>query len=240
MTEATPKVSASKNRETEKRQLALEQIGRNQSEQHYLDSFKGEDVDTVRIHAVSTYSTKFMSTDDQFTLAVDKVAFPELKSALLPRTPDLSRYESESAEIFDYASTFSMNDGDKAALGHLLQSMRDGSVHQYIMEDGPKVVTYMSEGSSAKVQFDFDFYNGSSFSGEEGVPSISASFVLSSVKDPNEYTPKLTWNYVLTLHCKEDKPPKDNVIKAEYEVFQNAMRAVLVSLGILPSKLIVE
>ena len=245
----TPKVAPppKRNKEEEKRAATRHQIRRNQNPRCFKVPYKDTEIDAVEVFPIFPYSTKFMSTDDQFTLAVDKVGFPEFKIALLPAVPDDAHYRRGGAEFWDYSSQLSLNDGDKQALARLLTAFKDGQ-HRSFCFDNPngedvEIIAYMYSGTAKLIQFNFDMYHGDVFSGVSGVPGITASFILKPREEDNpyeEYTSKLEWDYLLTIHRNNPETPRDSELKPEYELFQKIPRAAIVTLGILPSKLDLE
>ena len=71
--------------------------------------------------AVDSYSTRFLKIDDQFLLAVDKIAFPEVKGGFRPSP----QFKASRTEYIDwpgivFSSTFSLNDGDENAYRKLV------------------------------------------------------------------------------------------------------------------------
>ena len=236
-----------RSKEEEKRAVARAQIHANQGTAISRRAYNGNYIISSEVFPIAPYSTKFMSTDDQFTLAVDKVAFPEFKVALIPAAVDDSHYLRRGCTFWDYASLLSLNDGDKVALAHLLSAFKDGQHRSFIYNnpDGEDVefIAYMYSGTAKLIQFNFDMYHGDIFSGIDGIPGITASFILRPREEDNpyeEYTSKLEWNYVLTIHRNDPDTPRDSDLKPEYELFQRILRAVIVNLGILPSKLDLE
>ena len=268
--------SSNATRETKKRQIAQEQIDANLSSKAIEIDVCGKKALQTIISRMDPYSTKFMSPDDQFVLAVDRVDAPEVKTALMPEFMPTDGYLNPSVkDEYDYAAHLSLNFGDKDALYTLEAKESAAPVRCYMFADGgngdyPDGTAdnvSMEEAKAAiaespwrgkditeedlediefvleykyqdeyELKFIFDLYDGGKISGDPKVPSISASFVV--VNEYNQYTQeRKKWEYVITLHVDENKKPKDAVTKENYLKLQRFMRAIIVTMGILPSKL---
>lgn len=266
-------------RETKKKQTAQRQIDINLATKPTEIKVCGRKALQTIISPMEPYSTKFMSPDDQFVLAVDRVDSPEVKNALMPEFIPTDDFIDPKAKTgYDYAAHLSLNFGDKDSLHTLEAKTASAALRCYMFGDGKSgertekekseyenmsdeeiiegivksayygknitekdlgnidfVLEYKYE-SDYELKFVFDLYDGGEMSGNPKIPSISASFVV--VNEYDQYTnEQKKWEYVITLHVDENKKPKDAVIKQSYLKLQRFMRAIIVTMGILPSKL---
>ena len=104
------------------------------------DIFAPDGTITHRKHlfSVDSYSTRFLSSEDQLLLAIDKIAFPEFKSGLRP-FHDFGEGENRF-DIWNglaFGSVFSLNDGDKNALTKLIQSFPHAMKERYVFTIDP-------------------------------------------------------------------------------------------------------
>lgn len=232
-------------REARKRERAQEQIDANLSCTVELTEKAGKKTALTRLYPMDNYSTKFMTPADQVVLAIDKVDTPEVKAGMMPQESDSSQYLDSTAIVYDYATHLSLNDGDPDAFKSLKSKMQSHPLRMYAFKELPAeigiasddfVIAYMKQVSPTGIGFMFDMYDKGEVSGNIDVPSATASIELSKERSENgEYV--LKWEYVITMHSEENKKPKDTVIKSEYMKLQAFMRAIIVTLGILPSNL---
>lgn len=232
-------------REAKKREKAQEQIDANLSLGVEEADKSGRKVALTKLFPMDSYSTKFMTPADQVVLAVDKVDAPEVKAGMIPQDSDTSQYVDGQSEVYDYATHLSLNDGDADAFRSLKFKMQAHPVRMYAFAELPDgtgmkeddfVIAYMKQISATGIGFFFDLYDGGEVSGNEDVPSASASVELTKEADENG-NPFIKWEYVIVMHSGENKKPKDTVVKAEYLKLQAFMRSIIVTLGILPSNL---
>lgn len=267
-------------REIRKRRLVQAQIDANLDSTSQKIDVCGRPAKRTIIYPMDMYSTKFMTPEDQFVLAVDRVESPEVKAALAPDIMETEQYVDKYDEsVFDYVARLSLNGGDQGALKTIESKLYDVDLRCYMFPDGnegedfeinekmvadyeatselhfddskrvwtdqditekdlpnTKFVLMYKQQTNDKMDIMFDLYDGGSLSGNPGVPSASASMTIE--KDPTSYSQdKLKWEYIISIHVKENKKPKDAIIKAIYLVLQRFMRAIIVTLGIIPSKL---
>lgn len=231
-------------REAKKRAEAQDQIDANLSMPAEVKEDNGATIITTRLFPMGSYSTKFMTADDQLVLAVDKIDAPEVKVGMTPQAADTARYLNPNAEVYDYATHLSLNDGDPAAFKTISSKMEASTLRKYMFETVPEdrgiteddfVLFYLRKIEGDGIGFTFDMYDGGKISGSESVPSATASIELS--KEYTERGVRLHWEYVVIMHSDENKKPKDALIKSEYLKLQEFMRAIIVTLGILPSNL---
>lgn len=229
-------------REAQKRERAQEQIDANLSTPVELVEVNGKETALTRLYPMDSYSTKFMTSQDQVVLAVDKVDAPEVKTGMMPQVSNTEGFLCSDAEIFDYSAHLSLNDGDTDAFKSLRLKMEAYPWRKYVFEETPEglgirkedfVLAYMSRVGEEGIGFMFDMYDNGTISGDPDVPSATASIELT--KEYVDNAPQVKWEYVITMHSAENKKPKDATIKSEYLKLQSFMRAIIVTLGILPS-----
>lgn len=232
-------------REAKKREKAQEQIDANLASTVEMVEVNGKETAYTPLRPMDSYSTKFMTPEDQVVLAVDKVDAPEVKAGMMPQLAENAGYLDNLTEVFDYATHLSLNDGDAGAFSSLRHKMSahglrkysfielDESTHGVTQDDF--VLSYMRKVGEAGIAFVFDLYDGGVLSDNSDVPSISASIELSKEKAGHDI--KLRWEYVIAVHSSENKKPKDADIKSEYLKMQAFMRAIIVTMGILPTNL---
>lgn len=231
-------------REAQKRERAQEQIDANLSTPIEMVEVNGKETALTRLFPMDSYSTKFMTSQDQVVLAVDKVDAPEVKTGMMPQVPDTSGFICTDGEVFDYSTHLSLNDGDNDAFKSLRLKMGAHPRRKYAFEEMPEglgfekgdfVLAYMSRIGEDGIGFMFDMYDNGVVSGSPEIPSATASIELS--KEYVDKVPQVKWEYVITMHSNENKKPKDATIKSEYLKLQSFMRAIIVTLGILPSNM---
>lgn len=86
-----------------------------------------------KLIAVDSYSTRFLCVKDQLLLAVDKIAFPEVKDGLYPD----NKYRKNEAAFAEwrgltFCTSFSLNDGDKDAFRRLAENFTCPYGEKYI------------------------------------------------------------------------------------------------------------
>lgn len=229
-------------REAKKKEKAQEQIDANLSKHSSEIEFNGVTVRDTPLSLMDAYSTKFMTAKDQLLLAIDKIDAPEVKAGMTPQEPLDSSYLG-NGEFSDYATRFSLNDGDSDALRCIKLKLEGVGMRRYHFDEPQEdqhcdaddyVLVYMNKFGGSGVRFSFDLYDGGELSGSEDVPSVSALIELS--RAPERRT-GLLWEYVIVVHSNENKKPKDALIKSEYLKMQEFMRSIAVSMGILPTNL---
>lgn len=151
--------------------------------------------------------------------------------------------EEASDPIYDYATALSLNDGDYNAFKTLSAKITADKRRYYFFDEieegmvtakGDYVIAYVKKVGANGLGFVFDLYDGGEMSGNELIPSASASVVLTKKGNRKE---DVVWEYIITMHYNENKKPKDAAIKAEYLKLQEFMRSIIVTMGILPSNL---
>lgn len=231
-------------REAKKRERAHAQIDENVSAPTEETKVLGEDALLVHLYPMDSYSTKFMTQQDQMVLAVDKIDAPEVKAGMMPQDPITSRYMDPHAQIYDYVTRFSLNDGDPDAYKTLMSKLSTYPLRKYQFRELSEnsdvtlddfAIVYMRNIGRDGLAFVFDMYDGGELSGNAGAPS--ASVFVEIMKDYTQDPVKLKWEYVVSMHVDDNKKPKDVQIKSEYLKLQSFMRAIIVTMGILPSNL---
>ena len=79
----------------------------------------------VGIWELDAVPFKFLKADEQFLLAVERVSIAEIRATISPSEADVSDYPcTPGAEVFDYSSVLTLNDGDPTALRALAVAVR--------------------------------------------------------------------------------------------------------------------